>query len=573
LYYFITGRLILDGFFSSDKDILVPVKRCPSDNHLSLIPSTEAYLSNSKHIQSFLPVPLVPFEIGKTEFFKTLKRRQWIEEINHEIILNKIHQIILSLDEFIGLLRWLCTNDVNNKSYIKQILSKIHYRESRQSPIIKLENVEYYDTLNISLLPLPSKVLPSNVVAYISREDLQKRLSLSPISSKTLIEYYLLENQHHLFLNETTSKIILNFISQRLNEFNKIELNQMKDILSNLKCIPTNKGMKIPNESFIRSSNLSSDLAIIKLYIPQIELNNKEESTEYPISIEFLKSIGCRTIYIPITNNSNEQLNISSEHFQTNQNLIEDLLKQRKNLSENDLKALKHNQCIFGTTLESDNSKKQKYKPCELHFPSVGKRLEWNSLLILDWTDIEFNSREYLFLKELGVKEVPDLKLLILRINHEYENQSKLINQFKLPKSLSFFAEHFQEHYSKLWKHFNNDIPFLPSLLPDSESKEVILTKPQSVFKEINPLFPSLLPDVIRCFSLYFDIHLIGVKQSPSIIEAFHLLMEKKNQLLKYENASKYFSYLNKLDGINKTFIQNISNIQFIPLSGWIYFY
>jgi hypothetical protein len=573
IVFLFEGRLIVDGFFSSDKDILVPVKRSPSDAHLSLIPSTEAFLANSKHIQSFLPVPLVPFEIGKTEFFKTLKRRQWIEEINHEIILNKIHQIVLSLDEFIGLLRWLCTNDVNNKSYIKQILSKIHYRESRQSPIIKLENVEYYDTLNISLLPLPSKVLPSNVVAYISREDLQKRLSLSPISSKTLIEYYLLENQHHLFLNETTSKIILNFISQRLNEFNKIELNQMKDILSNLKCIPTNKGMKIPNESFIPSSNLSSDLSIIKLYIPQIELNNKEESTEYPISIEFLKSIGCRTIYIPTTNNSNEQLNISSEHFQTNQNLIEDLLKQRKNLSENDLKALKHNQCIFGTTLESDNSNKQKYKPCELHFPSVGKRLEWNSLLILDWIDIELNSREYLFLKELGVKEVPDLKLLILRINQEYENQSKLINQFKLPKSLSFFAEHFQEHYYKLWKHFNNDIPFLPSLSPYTESNEVILTKPQSVFKEMNPLFPSLLPDVIRCFSLYFDINLIGVKQSPSIIEAFHLLMEKKNQLLKFENASKYFSYLNKLDGINKTFIQNISNIQFIPLSGWILFY
>ena len=71
-----------------------------------------------------------------SDFFKTLKRRHWIEEINYEIILVKIHQSILSFDEFIGLLRWLCTNDINNnKSYIKQILSKIHYRENQTHPL------------------------------------------------------------------------------------------------------------------------------------------------------------------------------------------------------------------------------------------------------------------------------------------------------------------------------------------------------------------------------------------------------------------------------------------------------
>jgi hypothetical protein len=103
--------------------------------------------------------------------------------------------------------------------------------------------------------------------------------------------------------------------------------------------------MKIPNESYIKSSNLSSDLSIIKLYIPQNQLNDKDESIEYPLSIEFLKTIGCRSIYVPtLTNN----IQTSSDHFQTNQNFIEDLLKQRKNMSENDLYALKHNQCIFG---------------------------------------------------------------------------------------------------------------------------------------------------------------------------------------------------------------------------------
>jgi hypothetical protein len=337
-----------------NNDLLVPVRRSPSDKHLSLIPSTEAYLTNSKHIQTFLPIALVPFELVKNDFFKTLKSRRWIEEINNEIISTKIHEIILSLDEFVGLLRWLCTNDVNHKSYIKEVLQQIRYRESRQSNIIKLEKVEYYDSLNINSLPLPSNVLPSNIVAHIAREDLQKRLSLSSISVKYLIEFYLVESQHYLFENENTSMILLSFISQHWNQFNETETNKIKSILSTIRCIPTTKGMKLTNESYIRSTNLSSDLPIITLFIPQISLNdNLKQNQEYSVSIEFLKSIGCRTIHIPtLTNHLNKtQSDIPEENSQTVQNLIQTLLKQRKNLSNNDIIALKNNQCIPGLLL------------------------------------------------------------------------------------------------------------------------------------------------------------------------------------------------------------------------------
>jgi hypothetical protein len=225
--------------------------------------------------------------------------------------------------------------------------------------------------------------------------------------------------------------------------------------------------MKIPNESFIPSHNLSSNLPIIQYFIPQNEFSVKDD---YPISIEFLKFIGCRTIYIPSSSTNSNQL------FETNQQFIEDLLKKRKHLSENDLKALKSSECIYGTTLNSNEStNKIKYKPNELHFPFVAKTLEWNSLLIVDWIHIETNSQEYLFLKELGVKEVPQLNLLISTIHQEYENQ----NQFHLTKSLLFFAQHFQQHYYQLWKNYPNHIPFIPSIL----SNQLILTKPQNVYK------------------------------------------------------------------------------------------
>ena len=79
-------------------------------------------------------------------------------------------------------------------------------------------------------------------------------------------------------------------------------------------------------------------------------------------------------------------------------------------------------------------------------------------------TTIDSRLREYSFLKELGVKEVPDLNKLINKIDEEHQNGSKNKNNYKLPNPLIFFAENFQQHYSKLWKNSNIQIPFLPSL-------------------------------------------------------------------------------------------------------------
>ncbi|CAF4407088.1 unnamed protein product, partial [Adineta steineri] len=143
----------------------------------------------------------------------------------------------------------------------------------------------------------------------------------------------------------------LNFISSNLKQFNHNEITQIKSYLSNIKSIPTTKGIKTPNESYIQSNNLSSNLPIITLYIPQIENNKQQQqqSTEYPVSLDFLKSIGCRTIHVPtLTNSINNQENTSQDNnnTQTLQTFIQDLLQQRKNMSENDLKALKHNHCI-----------------------------------------------------------------------------------------------------------------------------------------------------------------------------------------------------------------------------------
>jgi len=213
------------------------------------------------------------------------------------------------------------------------------------------------------------------------------------------------------------------------------------------------------------------------------------------------------------------------------------------------------------------------YFPQDLHFPFVAEKLNWPELLILDWHGIAQHSPEYAFLKELGVREVPDLKNLINRIVYEHNKKQRQSSQpktkYKLSISLQFFAENFQKHYSTLWKTSNIQQPFLPSRLPTKKSdNDIILSVPEKVFIGSNPLCPILLPEVVRLFQKHYIILLLGIIEHPTLTQAFDIVMERKNELLTVDKAGHIFAYLNELNGLNQLFVKRLSNIAFIPLKG-----
>lgn len=335
---------------SSSKPILVPVRRFPSQNQLSLVPASEAFLSTSKYFETFLSLPIVPFHIGQTNFFNMLKRREQIRELNHEIVSSKIHESILRLEEIIALCRWLCSNENIDKRLIKEILSELYYRETQQSSIIQLEKVEFYDDLHGWSLPFPPNVLPSMIASHLSRDDLEKRLSLSRIPRRMLLDFYLHTSQQSLFEDEPTSRILLNFISEHWTQFHDADTKKMKEVLSKLKCIPTTHGMKVPSDSYLRSPNLSPDLPIITLNLSERSVGDEQISIEYPVKVKVLKAIGCRTIHVPTSHNCfSERSTTESDKDHSLENFIKDLLQQRKHMSDTDLHALRSTPCLTGS--------------------------------------------------------------------------------------------------------------------------------------------------------------------------------------------------------------------------------
>ncbi|CAF1429414.1 unnamed protein product [Rotaria sordida] len=481
---------------------------------------------NSKYIHSFLSLPLVPYELSQNSLFQILKDRNLIIEIDNKLIESIITTTILLSNQFIEFLHWLFSQNNIDKQYIKYVLSIVRFRETNNSSIIRLEQIKNYDNFNISsILSIPSYVLSTSITTYLSREELEKQLLLTPLTLKDFLHYYLLQNQLYLFTKENTSKCLLHIISKYSGQLNKTEWNKLKTTLSTITCILINQGMKIPNQSYIPSLILSSDLPIITLNLT--EDDDKQSIIENSVSAEFLKRLGCRTLNVQsFVHARSSSLTNSTSSMKT---LIQHLMEERDNMS---------------TTLISNKESIRNYAPQDLHFPSVAIQLQWSTLPIIDWYDIDPRSHKYIFLKEIGVREVPDLRKLIDRIIEEHNEQKKeLNNEYKLPIVLKFLAENFQQHYSKLWKTAKIKRPFLPSILL---LKNIILSSPEQVFKDKNPLSATLLPDVVQLFEKYFNISLL--------------------EILNVETARKIFAYMNKLDGLSRILIERVSKCAFIPL-------
>ena len=231
----------------------------------------------------------------------------------------------------------------------------------------------------------------------------------------------------------------------------------------------------------------------------------------------------------------------------------------------------------LGTTLIPTKETTRKYVPRDLYFPSVAIQLGWPTLPIIDWPNIHPSSPEYAFLKEIGVREVPTLHKLVERIIKEHsagKQKSSTGERYKIPLGLIFFAEKFERHYYDERRTITDrGYSFLPSNVPGKTSADdVILLAPNEVFRSVNPLCPSLLPDVLALFRKHSIHSSLDIDDHPTLSKAFSSLLEKKTTLLTKQTASTIFAYLHRLKGLDQQFVQKVAEHNFIPLQGLVIF-
>ena len=76
----------------------------------------------------------------------------------------------------------------------------------------------------------------------------------------------------------------------------------------------------------------------------------------------------------------------------------------------------------------------------------------------------------------------------------------------------------------------------------------------------------------MELFEPFFDMSLLGIQKNPTLLLAFSQLIRKKDVLLtSLSSATETFAYMNTLDGLSHTLIEQISKIAFIPLLGKLF--
>ena len=324
----------------------------PSDYDLSVSPSTKAFLANSKQVHEFLSLPLVPFHLAKTGLITTLAIQGLIDYADKSMIEKILITSTLSITEFIELVDWLFSDDVADEMYAKRILLNVNVLDHIHSLVLPFGSVKYYDSLNISpLLPLPANALPRHISAIFSLEQLEKQLSLLPLKFKDVLNIYLLDSQLYLLRDPRTSPYLLSLISRHSGQLTQEEWTRVKTVLSTIECMPTTQGMKVPRESFISSLLLSPQLPAIVLNIPQdiTDSNDAEdeqlnETLDNPVSIHFLKLIGCRTLNL----NAFDDDSAVSANPQAMEIFIQRLIRERNSMSEADFNELKQKESLRG---------------------------------------------------------------------------------------------------------------------------------------------------------------------------------------------------------------------------------
>lgn len=545
------GDLLSRGFFNSQRTLYVP---CSDTGLMCVLASEDCYLP-FEGIEAFAAYPVIPCELAVQcpRFFAELLARQRISQLSLKQVQQSVKENVLTDQQFAAFLSWLCRAQKQmSKAERTKLVNEIKFWTNNE--INYLSNIKYFQpftsgvtdasvslsslsssssfscapssitTRNMeattkfeSILPLPSSVLPKVFALGLSTNQLSDQLGLKPLGFSAWLEFILtaeskLESVAHV-------PTILSYISRHSGEISAKEWKQLTNVLSRCACIPSTHGMKTPREVYFPSKALPSDLPQVSdLVIREEEDVEAEEddiskTEDVAVTHSFLKRLGVRYSSVNVLvdsqqnfskdqgKNSNKNLGSSTTSGLSIQKLVQQIMSQRKEMSELDFKEVSNKKFLVGCCFsdlkgsnsgneninESHNNSKsgkrnsrgnndayeeKRYAPVELHFQEVAACLEDSAMLVINWPGLKIESEEGQFLVKLGVREAPTLDHMLrlcalsdeLVDGNDKESSNNIHNQSRRMRAFEFFVSHFKRHYAD-YKPAKISAKFIPAIL------------------------------------------------------------------------------------------------------------
>ncbi|KAK9458902.1 uncharacterized protein V1516DRAFT_571240 [Lipomyces oligophaga] len=532
------GMSIATGFWKSAASV-------PLITSQGLRQSNEARaMEDINFLQDVAMVPKDMYDRAP-QFHEQVQKFGLIRSVNVQDIKSEFSKRPLDTGKMIAFLRWAIQKIKAGDLTLIDMRSMLMYAllADEHMGTIDMNSLAYYHNKSIvpEDMPVPFSCLPYVVAKEFRTDDLQM-LGWKPLDIVAWTHYLTGPFAENLPIDQNISVTpafahkVLNAISNRWSSTNLTEKTGLNSALSPTTCIPTQKGMKRPSESYLHEVRMFPDLAVVDVTVK----NDVFEGMLTFIGVR--KTVELK--YVMERLHSDEK-----SRKWSSEDMIVYLASQQKDMKAEDLNFLMINEIV------SSAFDDRLHKVSELYQPSDS--LRDLGLPLLRWTVSEWNSRstEASFLFKLGLNRYPSVETVIdLAARAETpEARDKLLFYF-----VSFYDQNqYRSSYSP-----RASIRFLPASISMGDKIETKTVAPTECYTSSSMALFQL--PVLRK-DLQSDGWKFGVVSDASIDVLVSRLVVNPPQTKSL--AVKMFSYLaGKMNELGETQLRQLRESAFIPL-------
>ncbi|KAK7208140.1 hypothetical protein BZA70DRAFT_273015 [Myxozyma melibiosi] len=532
------GQYIATGFWKSAKSVpLVTTK--------GVKPSTEARaMEDITFLKNVAMIPKEMYE-GAPKFHDQVKTLGLIRTVDASDIQTEFRNRALDSADMIAFLKWAIKKVKNSEMSMAELGTMLGYAllADEKMGTIDMRSLMYYHNTSIipAKMPVPYTCLPYTVAKEFRNADLEM-IGWKPLDIYSWVMHLTgtysgsLPIEQNLSVSPDFAQEVLSTISKQWYPQVTSVKTAIFELLRELTCIPTQKGMKKPSESYLHDIKMFPDLPIVS------------EAVKNSVSEELLVYLGVRkTIELKYVM---ERLHSDTKAGKwSSQDMVVYLASQQKDMQSTDFTFLKENEIVSS---ENDD---RLHRVSELYQPA--DELREMGLPLLKWSDMNWNPRssEALFLFKLGLKSHPPVQTVI-------ELAAKAKTEEERDTALLYFIRYFDQNKYRSVYNSNIHEQFLPATIGSGEKIKKVTVAPRECFSSSSVAlfgFPVLRED------LQAEAWKFGVQIYPPIGDVVSRLVAVPPSSL--EQANKMFTFMaGNISDLRNSDVNLLNSSAFIPI-------
>ncbi|KAH7337817.1 hypothetical protein B0J17DRAFT_664321 [Rhizoctonia solani] len=433
----------------------------PIVSTLGVRPARDVRVYNAAFTGFLKNTPMLPPDVAREArlMLAALRERGMCSDVTFQDVLDELKARILDEQEAVALLKWRMGLDAE--------LTRAHARELREvflgaavfciketgkpDKVVPLASIRTFITPRISAIPLDSP-LPEHTLPFA----ISKQLGNADL--KGLFGWTELKTGVDMTLDAVFAERVLGVIARAWPSLNTAQQQDVCNKLSDVPCIPTRAGIKIPREAYFSNAHVFPDLPIIVM--PKAT-PVKGAMEKVLISLGVRRHVELQIVFSRMIHTGDW----------TTADLIKYLVAVRDTLSSLELDKLKQT-AAFMREGEQGEGKPKRYLARDLYEPN--DTLRNLGLPILFWSpDVKWRSgsEEVKFMFELGLKRYPPLETIL--------SLAGAADKDKRAAALKYFMDNHSTRYTSYQAEAFKNLAFVPAVKPDGTS---FLASPMTVY-------------------------------------------------------------------------------------------